>query len=144
MKAEWLEKGANPRFVVTNLFTKAQELYDNFYVQRGASSEHRIKELKLGIKADRLSCQKFIVNQFRLFLSQAAYLLLLAIRQAAYGTRLAQAQVTRLRETLIKIAAKVTVSVRRVLVELAAHCPFAAEIRLIAERLATGSQIIFS
>jgi hypothetical protein len=72
MKAEWLEKGANPRFVVTNLLTDAQELYDNFYVQRGASSEHRIKELKLGIKADRLSCQKFIVNQFRLFLSQAA------------------------------------------------------------------------
>ena len=144
MKAEWLEKGANPRFVVTNLFTKPQELYDDFYVQRGASSEHRIKELKLGIKADRLSCQRFIVNQFRLFLSQAAYLLLLAIRQAAHGTRLAQAQVTRLRESLIKTAAKVTVSVRRVLVELAAHCPFAAEIRLIAERLATGSQIIFS
>ena len=53
MKAEWLEKGANPRFVVTNLFTDAQELYDDFYVQRGTSSEHRIKELKLGIKADR-------------------------------------------------------------------------------------------
>ena len=40
MKAEWLEKGANPRFVVTNLLTPAEELYDNFYVQRGASSEH--------------------------------------------------------------------------------------------------------
>lgn len=144
MKAEWLEKGANPRFVVTNLFTDAQELYDDFYVQRGASSEHRIKELKLGIKADRLSCQRFIVNQFRLFLSQAAYLLMLTIREAAQGTRLAQAQVTRLRETLIKTAAKVTVSVRRVLVELAAHCPWAAEIRLIAERLATASQLIFA
>ena len=144
MKAEWLEKGANPRFVVTNLGTDAQALYNDFYVQRGAASEHRIKELKLGIKADRLSCQRFIVNQFRLFLAQAAYLLMLAIRQAAQGTRLAQAQVTRLRESLIKIAAKVTVSVRRVLVELAAHCPFAAEIRLIAERLATGSQLIFS
>ena len=50
MKAEWLEKGANPRFVVTNLETEAQELYDNFYVQRGASSEHRIKEFKLRLK----------------------------------------------------------------------------------------------
>ena len=94
MKAEWLEKGANPRFVVTNLFTDPQKLYDNFYVQRGASSEHRIKELKLGIKADRLSCQRFLVNQFRLFLSQAAYILMLTLRQAAQGTRLAQAQVT--------------------------------------------------
>ena len=144
MKAEWLEKGANPRFLVTNLLTEATELYDQFYVQRGASSEHRIKELKLGIKADRLSCQKFIVNQFRLFLFQAAYLLMLTIRKAAEGTRLAQAQVTRLRSTLIKTAAKVTVSVRRVLVELAAHCPFAGEIRLISERLSTNSQLIFA
>ncbi len=95
MKAEWLEKGPNPRFLVTNLLNEAKELYDQFYVQRGASSEHRIKELKLGIKADKLSCQKFIVNQFRLFLSQAAYILMLTIRKAAQGTRLAQAQVTR-------------------------------------------------
>jgi hypothetical protein len=144
MKAEWLEKGANPRFVVTNLETNASELYDNFYVQRGESSEHRIKEFKLGIKADRLSCQKFMANQFRLFLAQAAYILLLKIRQAAQGTRLAKAQVSRLRETVIKTAAKVSVSVRRVLVELASHCPFAQEISIIAQRLSTGSQLIFS
>lgn len=144
LKAEWLEKGANPRFVVTNLETEAQELYDDFYVQRGASSEHRIKELKLGLKADRLSCEQFIVNQFRLFLSQAAYILMLGIRQAAQGTRLAKAQVSRLRETVIKTAAKVSVSVRRVLVELAAHCPFAREINLIAQRLSCGFQLIFS
>ena len=76
----------------------------------------------MGIKADRLSCQRFIVNQFRLFLSQAAYILLLAIPKAARGTRLAKAMINRLRETIIKTAAKVSVSVRRVLVELAAHC----------------------
>ena len=69
---------------------------------------------------------------------------MLTLRQAAQGTRLAQAQVTRLRSTLIKTAAKVTVSVRRVLVELAAHCPFAREIQIIAQRLSTGSQLIFS
>jgi hypothetical protein len=69
---------------------------------------------------------------------------MLGIRQAAQGTRLAKAQVTRLRETLIKTAAKVSVSVRRVLVELAAHCPLAREIQIIAERLSTGSQLIFS
>jgi hypothetical protein len=143
MKAEWLEKGANPRFIVTNLLTDAQELDDDFYVQRGASSEHRIKELKLGIKADRLSCQKFIVNQFRLFLSQAAYILLLGIREAAQGTRLAKATVSRLKETLIKTAAKVSVSVRKVLVELASHCPFAYEISLISQRLSSGVQLIF-
>ncbi len=144
MKAEWLEKGSNPRFVVTNLLTDPQELYDNFYVHRGATSEHRIKELKLGIKANKLSCQKFIVNQFRLFLSQAAYILMLKIREAAEGTKLANAQINRLRETLIKTAAKVSISVRRILVELPAYCPFTDEICLIAERLSAEKQLIFS
>jgi hypothetical protein len=55
MKAEWLPKGPNPRFLLTNLDQSAQTLYDQFYVQRGADSEHRIKEFKLGIQADRLS-----------------------------------------------------------------------------------------
>ena len=50
--------------------------------------------------------------------------------------------VEEMRETLIKTAAKVTVSARRVLVELAAHCPFAAEIRLIAQRLSTNGQVV--
>lgn len=143
MKAEWLKKGNNSRFLVTNLDTDAQELYDNFYVQRGASSEHRIKELKLGINANRLSCHQFIVNQFRLFLSQAAYILMLELRAAAEGTRLAKAQVSRLRETMIKIAAQVTVSARRIFVELASYCPFASEFRVIAQKLFTGQPLIF-
>jgi hypothetical protein len=70
--------------------------------------------------------------------------LLLGIRQAVQGTRLAKATVSRLRETVIKTAAKVSVSVRRVLVNLAAHCPFAHEINLISQRLSTGVQLIFS
>ena len=135
MKAEWLPKGANPRFVLTNLDLPPQQLYDQFYVQRGSDSEHRIKELKLGIHADRLSCSSFIANQFRLLLSQAAYILLLRIRQAADGTEFATAQVERLRSMLIKTAAKVTVSARRVLVELARHSPFSAAISQISSRL---------
>ncbi len=138
MKAEWLPKGANPRFVLTNLDLPPQELYDRFYVQRGADSEHCIKELKLGIHADRLSCHHFIANQFRLLLSQAAYILLLAIRQAAQGTEFANAQVERLRSMLIKGAARVRVSVRRVLVELAAYCPFAAQLRQIVQQLVSA------
>jgi Transposase DDE domain group 1 len=143
MKAEWLDKGPNPRFVVTNLELPPQELYDYFYVQRGCDSEHRIKELKLGIKADRLSCSTFIANQFRLLLSQAAYILTIAIRQAADGTQLAKAQVERLRLLLIKGAAKVTVSARRILVELAAFCPFAKEIRQIARNLSKSPSLTF-
>jgi hypothetical protein len=143
MKAEWLDKGPNPRFVVTNLEQPSQELYDYFYVQRGGDSEHRIKELKLALKADRLSCSTFIANQFRLLLTQAAYILMISIRQAAHGTQLAKAQVERLRLVLIKGAAKVTVSTRRILVELAAFCPFAKELRQIARNLSQSQSLDF-
>jgi Transposase DDE domain group 1 len=135
MKAEWLAKGANPRFILTNLDLPPQELYDKLYVQRGSDSEHRIKELKLGIQADRLSCSSFIANQFRLLLSQAAYILMLRIRQAAEGNEFAKAQVERLRSMLIKGAARVSVSARRVLVELASYNPYATEMRQILRRL---------
>jgi hypothetical protein len=134
MKAEWLPKGANPRFVLTNLDLPPQALYDSFYVKRGADSEARIKELKLGIQAQRLSCHSFIANQFRLLLCQAAYILMLAMRQAATGTQFATAQVERLRSLLIKGAARVKVSTRRVLVELAAHCPFTDELRHMTQK----------
>lgn len=143
MKAEWLPKGSNPRFVVTNLEFEPQQLYDQFYVQRGCDSEHRIKELKLGIKADRLSCTTFVANQFRLLLSQAAYILMITIRDAAAGTQLATAQVERLRLLLIKGAAKVKVSARRVLVELAAFCPFADELRQIVRGLSRSTGLKF-
>jgi hypothetical protein len=143
MKAEWLEKGANPRFVVTNLDLPPQNLYDNFYVQRGADSEHRIKELKLGIKAGRLSCHRFESNQFRLLLAQAAYLLLLTIRQAAVDTNLAKAQVLRLRNDLLKCAANVKVSVRRVLVQLPKFFRFAKEFCLISKRLTQSDFTLF-
>jgi hypothetical protein len=135
MKAEGLPKGPHPRFVITNLDLPPQALYDQVYVQRGATSEHPIKDLKLGLQAKRLSCRQFVANQFRLLLTQAAYVLMLSLRQAASGTPLALAQVNRLRSSVIKIAARVRVSTRRVLVELAAYIPFAPELRRIARHL---------
>jgi hypothetical protein len=144
MKAEWLPKGPNPRFVLTNLDLPPQVLYDQFYVQRGATSEHPIKELKLGLQAKRLSCHQWVANQFRLLLTQAAYVLMLSLRQAATGTRLAQAQVDRLRSTVIKLAARVRVSTRRVLVELATYVPFAPEFRRMAHHLMQSQPWVLS
>lgn len=69
---------------------------------------------------------------------------MLSLRKAAKGTRLEKASVTSLPSKIIKTAAKVTVSVRRLLVELTAHCPFQNEINLIAQRLSNQSTIIFS
>jgi hypothetical protein len=81
MKAEWLIQGSNSRFVLTNLSHEPKELYD-FYTERGGKCEVRIDEFKNGLKADRLSCNLFVANQFRLFLHMAAYWLVLRLREA--------------------------------------------------------------
>lgn len=135
MKAERLTLGPNTRFVVTNLTEDAQRLYDQVYVQRGEDCENRIKELKRGLCADRLSCHAFQANQFRLFLHQAAYWLMIRIRQAAEGTEFERAQVPRLREQLLKLGARVRQSVRRVWVQIASSCPWKSILYTITYRL---------
>jgi DDE family transposase len=70
-KAEVLEKGTNTRFVVTSHSDEPERLY-NWYVRRGESENH-IKDFKLALKADRLSCHRFLANQFRLLLHAMAY-----------------------------------------------------------------------
>jgi hypothetical protein len=47
--------------------------------------ENRIKELKLELKADRLNCQRFLTNQFRLLLLTTAYYLILAAESPPPG-----------------------------------------------------------
>jgi len=135
MKAEWLEKGENTRFVITNRLDEAQTLYDEIYVQRGEECENRIKELKRGLKADRLSCHEFLANQFRLYLFQAAYWLMLEVREAAAETPFERAQVSRLREQLIKVGARVRETARRVWVHLASAFPWQNELRTMCARL---------
>jgi hypothetical protein len=139
MKAEVLPLGNNPRFLVTNMADDAQTLYEELYVQRGEDCENRIKEFKHGIKADRLSCHYFVANQFRLYLHQAAYLLMIEIRKAAAGTSLAKAQVETLRNQLLKVAASVTESVRRVWVRFASSCPAQGVFASIAAALLISS-----
>ena len=115
----------------------------SFYVQRGCASEHPIKELKLGLGAEGLSCHRFVANQFRLLLSQAAYILMITLREAAADTSLASAQVERLRSCLIKCAARVQVSPRRIFVELSVSSPFAFEIRQVARNLCCSFRTIY-
>jgi len=142
VKAERLAQGPNARFVVTNLSPDthaAGQLYDALYCARG-DMENRIKEQQLGLFADRTSCSKMLANQFRLLLSSAAYVLLQTLRRTALaGTELAKAQVTTIRLKLIKIAARVVVSARRVVLHLSSTCPIQPLVRRIAHRLATQS-----
>src|SRR5260370_34476107 len=74
-KAEHSLKGANPRYVLTNLGGRAQALYDEVYCARG-EMENRIKEQQLGLSSDRTSCHAWGANQFVLLLSSAASVLL--------------------------------------------------------------------
>ncbi len=124
VKAEHTTRGANPRFVVTNVPGETQELYEQMSCQRG-EAENRIKEQQLDLFADRTSCHRFLANQFRLLLSASAYLLVQAVRRLALaGTELAEAQVGTIRLKLLKVAAWVQRSVRRVVFHLASSYPY--------------------
>lgn len=82
VKAERLLAGPNTRFIVTNRDGEAQQLYDEFYCQRG-DMENRIKEQQLMLFADRTSCHAMLANQFRTLLSGFAYVLLCGLRRLA-------------------------------------------------------------
>jgi len=123
-KAEHLEKGSNPRFVVTNLEGDAQYLYDHVYCARG-EMENRIKEQQLGLFADRTSCHAWWANQFRLLLSSLAYILIEGIRRLGLaGTPLAHAQVSTIRLKLLKIGAIIIRNTRRIRFLLSESYPY--------------------
>jgi hypothetical protein len=128
-KAEHLSKGANPRFVVTSLTQEAfdaKTLYEKEYCGRG-NMENRIKEKKLYLFADRVSCQTMRANQVRLCLSTVAYVVMRALRQFGLKeTEMAQAQCDTIRVKLLKIGATIQVTVRRVVLALSEACPFQA------------------
>lgn len=135
VKAEYLPDGPNTRFVTTNLGGDPQDLYDRVYCARG-EMENRIKEQQLGLFADRTSCTDFQANQFRVLLSAAAYVLLEYIRRVALaGTLLAQAQVATIRSRLLKVGARVSASVRRLLVQLPSAMPLRELFLQVAARL---------
>ena len=138
MKAERLEAGPNRRFVVTSLAGNAQAMYDDIYTQRG-DMENRIKEQQLMLFADRTSCHNFVANQFRLLLSSFAYVLLHELRRTELAsTELAPTQVSRIRLTLLKVAARITLSVRRVVLHLASSYPHQQLFRQVAAGLAAA------
>ena len=132
------EKGANPRYIVTNLAGDGQELYDKLYCQRG-DMENRIKEQQLDLFADRTSCHGWWANQFRLLLSSLAYTLIETIRRLALeGTHMARAQAGTIRLKLLRIGAVVIRNTRRVTLHLSTACPDKVLFSLVAARLKPG------
>jgi hypothetical protein len=125
-RLEHMEKGDNPRYIVTNLEGDARSVYEKTYCARG-ELENRIKEAQLGLFADRTSCQYFAANQFRLLLSSLAYILAERLRtRALAGTEFARLQATTLRAKLLKIGAVLVRNTRRVRVMLSSAFPYQA------------------
>jgi hypothetical protein len=140
-KAEHMDGKENPRFVVTSLNAEAcaaQALYEELYCARG-DMENRIKE-QFSLFADRVSSETMRANQMRMYVSAMAYVLVCGLRRLGLkDTELAQAQVSTIRTRLLKIGARVRVSVRRIYLSMAASYPWAslfarvhAQLRVVA------------
>jgi len=124
----------NARYVITNLRQTPRWVYEAVYCPRG-EIENRIKELHHGLEIDRTSCSRFWANQLRVLLTAAAYVLLQELRRVATHTAYARAQVTTLRDRLLKIGASVSASTRRLVLHLPQTYADAAAWQRIARRL---------
>lgn len=128
-KAEYLPKGANPRFVVTSLGrrrARARRLYEDLYCARG-DMENRIKEQQLDLFADRTSSATLRANQLRLHFASFAYVLMHGLRRLGLaGTRYARAQCATIRLKLLKLGARVRVTSRKVWLSMSEAYPHGA------------------
>lgn len=125
-KAEHLDRGSNPRFVVTSFSEgewEARQLYEDLYCARG-EMENRIKEQQLDLFADRTSCNVMRANQVRLYFSSFAYVLISELRRIGLaGTEMARAQCGTIRLKLLKIGARVRVTVRKIWIAMSESWP---------------------
>ncbi len=137
-KVSYGSSGLKVRYVVTSLPASTyppSTVYTKKYCPRG-EMENRIKEQQLELFADRTSTQTFDSNQLRLWFSSMAYVLLLAFRQQCLAkTALAKATVGTIRLSLLKLGAKITVSVRRILIAIASACPYQDILALAYQRI---------
>jgi len=124
VKVEVNEKGTNIRYVVTDIrCVRTKALYEHGYCARG-HMELYIKESKVHLLSDRMSCSRFEANQFRLFMHSAAYVLLHALREKMLqGTEYANATMKTIRLRLIKVAAYVKEIKTRIKIELPKQFP---------------------
>lgn len=133
-KVEVNALGINRRFVITNRSDLKPAVLYNRYTDRG-QTENYIKALKNDLAMDRLSCHRFLANQFRLLLHACAYQLLLRLRDYLWGTPWQNLQIETLRRRLLKIGARVKETSRRIWVHLASSYPEQHLFALLMRRL---------
>ena len=137
-KAEILERGANPRFIVTNFTAKQfapRELYEDFYCARG-DMENRIKEQQQDLFADRTSTRSMATNQLRLWFCAFAHLIMAQMQKKLLkGTRLEKATIGTIRRLLFKIAGRIKISCRRIHLELPSACLYRQDFATVWKNL---------
>ena len=108
VKIEVNSLGTNVRYVVTDFKgQRSNFIYSECYCDRGRM-EQMIAELKDGLKADRMSCNKFSANQFRLYLHCAAYVILHSFQaDMLVGAELECSTITTMREKLLLSAVSI-------------------------------------
>jgi hypothetical protein len=119
-KAQRTPVGGDHRFVVTSLNLAAHEVYD-FYAGRG-QMENWIKDIKLDVRSGRTSTTKFFSNELRVWLHAIAYQLLHEVRRVAPAP-LRTARLSTVRLRLLRVAARVRCTARRLWVRLSAFLP---------------------
>ena len=113
VKVEVDQRGINRRFVVTNRDDLcSQSLYDH-YTNRG-QTENFIKAFKNHLSMDRLSCHRFLANQFRLLLHALAYQMFVRLRDYLHGTPWHKLEIETLRRRVLKIGARIRQTTRRI------------------------------
>ena len=135
-RVEASARGADSRFIVTNLAGAPRWLYKAVYCARGGA-EILVKAHKLLLASDRTSCTKATANQFRLVLHTAAYWLLHTLRGLAPKRSFwRDAQFDTLRLALIKVAGRVTELATRIKLALPSSYPYPHSLARLAARAA--------
>jgi hypothetical protein len=135
-RIEASDRGADTRFIVTNLAGAPRWLYEDVYCARG-QTENLIKAHKLHLASDRTSCSKPGANQFRLVLHTAAYWLLHTLRGLAPKQSFwREAQFDTIRLAFIKVAGRVSELATRIKVALPCSYPYQQSFALLAARAA--------
>lgn len=144
VRAEVLPTRTDLRAVVyTGAAVEARVAYDEDYAPRG-DAENRIKEFKRDLAGDRLSCHRAVANALRLLLHAAAYELSHALRghvvaAARQPPTTPRPSLGTLRCVLLKVAAVVRASARRVVIALPHAFPAARLFRAVLARVTAPS-----
>ncbi len=137
LRLDYTDEGPDYMFVVTNYQGGDPKwLYEEKYCQRG-QAENWIKEQK-ALNCDRLSCQKFDANQFRLLLHTFAYILVRAIRNLMPRDQ-ANISIQAVQDRFIRIGATVKESARQIWFHWSSWHPWQYDFRRVLIRLRATS-----